>query len=455
VTRSSQFSAAVAEQLNDRLSALASVAGHLGSSWAPALRALGKGDLAWSVLTAIHRKGSAAAARRIETQLIEALSEAGNADRAGLAGYLIRSSQQIVASFLATPGQSAKRLIGTRMLVVQAAEADQKGVLIVDYNHVFPLLLALFDAAAIASRYHIVLEPSWVGYCTPEILVCKAANLFGFVQTREPRDRDLLVRLGQPFVPVYPLAANSWVDDRGFSPVPRDRRDIDVVMIAAWAKYKRHWSFFQAMGRLRQRGRRLKIALIGYPQDLSKADVLKQAGAFGIADQVEAYEGVPRQDVIGLLSRSKVHVLWSKREGTPRAIIEALFADVPIVMREGFNYGHRYHYINPQTGAFASEATLGDTLLRLLETKDVSPRAWAMQHMTCAVAARFLETAIREKAASDGEGWEPGIVRKVSGLHQQEYWDPEDRDRFSRDYAYLESTIRPQPSFAFVRSRDD
>ena len=445
MTRTSHVSTAVTEQLSDRLSAVASVAGHFGGTWSPALRALGKGDLAWSVLTAIHRKGSEAAARRIQTYLMQALSQPDPSDPVGLMGYLGRATQHSVASFLATPNQSARRLIGTRLLVVQASEPHQKGVLVADYNHVFPLLLSLFDAPAIASRYHIVLEPSWVGYCTPEILACKAGNLPAFVQTREPRDRDLLVALGRPLVPVYPLAANSWVDDRGFAAVPRDRRDIDVVMIAAWAKYKRHWSFFQAMSGLRKRGHRLKIALIGYPQDLSMTDVLAQARYFGIADQVEAFEALPRQEVIGLLSRSKVHVLWSKREGTPRAIIEALFADVPIVMREGFNYGHHYPYINPQTGAYASEATLGDTIMRLLAAKDLSPRAWAMEHMTVAVAVRFLEAAIQAKAESEGERWSPGVVRKVSGLHQQEYWDPEDRARFARDYAFLESTIR-QPS---------
>jgi hypothetical protein len=148
-------------------------------------------------------------------------------------------------------------------------------------------------------------------------------------------------------------------------------------------------------------------------------------------------------DVGALLARSKVHVLWSRKEGSNRAIVEALFAGVPIVVRDGLSYGYHYPYVNESTGCFATEATLGDAILRVLDHREqYHPREWAMANMSCQEATRILERSIKPVALAAGEKWTRGLVAKTVHLESQRYWDPDDKSRFEEDYAFLRSAQR-------------
>src|SRR5213078_1833422 len=109
-----------------------------------------------------------------------------------------------------------------------------------------------------------------------------------------------------------------------------------------WAKFKRHHRFLAALARLRARGERLRAILVGYPLDFPLDHVRRLVRYYGVADQVELYERLPAADVNELFNRARVNVLWSRREGFNRSIIEGMFAGVPAILREGFNYGHRY-----------------------------------------------------------------------------------------------------------------
>jgi hypothetical protein len=138
-----------------------------------------------------------------------------------------------------------------------------------------------------------------------------------------------------------------------------------------------------------------------------------------------------------------VHLLWSRKEGANRAIVEALFADVPIVVREGLSYGYHYPYVNAETGRFANEETLGQALLEMLQHGDLyRPRAWAIGNMSCQQAAQILEEQIRAHALAAREPWTTGLVTKTVHLDSQRYWDPDDARRFDGDYAFLKAQRR-------------
>ena len=216
-------------------------------------------------------------------------------------------------------------------------------------------------------------------------------------------------------------------------------------MVAAWADIKRHWRVFKALAALRRRGHRLKTVLVGYRYDRTREDIEALAEHFGIRDQVETYERISQGEVSALLARSKVHVLWSRRECANRAIIEAMLADVPVIVRDGMTFGFKYPYVNEQTGAFVPEAGLADAILSMIETRaKYSPRAWVLDHMTCVHATRALENHLSIAAQSRGEPWTRGLVVKTSTLDTQRYFNLEDRSRFEQDYAFVESCIRPQ-----------
>jgi hypothetical protein len=173
-----------------------------------------------------------------------------------------------VADFRKSPGAGAKRFIGSRILVIKSATPQERGVIVVDYQYVFPLMAGLFNLSAICERYDLVLEPSWADVLAPEILLFTKQTRPVFVQTIEPRDHAALNALSSN-LRIVPIAANWWVDPR-HTPPPAGPRDIDVIMVAAWADIKRHWRVFRALADLRKRGRRLKTVLVGYRYDRTR-----------------------------------------------------------------------------------------------------------------------------------------------------------------------------------------
>ncbi len=337
---------------------------------------------------------------------------------------------------------SPERLLGTRLLVLKSARKNEKGIILIDYSFAFPLVAKLFDLDQIANRYHIVLEPSWSGYCDFDILCYSKLDSPVFVEAYEPRDSRLITTFRSNLIPVS-TSANWWVDYRIMRPLPAIRKDCDVVMVASWARFKRHARFFAALAKLRRRGRRLRATLIGYPSDCRMADIMQEAAYFGVLDQLEFFEWLQPDEVNYQLNRSKVNIIWSRREGVNRVIIEGMFANVPCILREGFNYGYRYPYVNAATGRFATEATLPEVMLELLECYgQYTPRDWVMEHINCQKGTEIIGSAVRDVALGLGEAWTGSPVVRVCHLNAMRYWDEDDKARFANDYGYLRSLVK-------------
>jgi glycosyltransferase involved in cell wall biosynthesis len=167
-------------------------------------------------------------------------------------------------------------------------------------------------------------------------------------------------------------------------PLPNASKDVDIIMIASWAWFKRHHRFFSALSKVYSKGEKAKVVLVGYPTDSTRDDILSLAKHFGIHAQLELYEWLSPEEVNAQLNRAKVNVIWSRKEGSNRAIIEGMFAGVPCILREGHNYGYRYPYINSQTGCFASEEELPNKLIGMIHNyQKFSPRDWVLSNMSC------------------------------------------------------------------------
>ena len=401
------------------------------------LRLLGKADTAASWEATLHRGAySTTADQMIERRLQRTMQR----DRSRFASFIDNYGEQpSTAAFFRDP----RRLLGTRALVLKSPRGQEKGVLALDYFFVFPLFAKLFDIEAIAERYYLLLEPSWSGYCNFELLCYLAYDFPVFVQTYEPRDFEFVQRLSANFVPI-PIAANWWVDHRVFRPLADSQRDADVLMIATWAKFKRHDAVFAALAKVRSRGVKLKTVLVGYPGDMSQNDLWRLARFHGVADQLEIFERVSAEEVNQQLNRVKVNVVWSRREGVNRAIIEGMFANTPCILRRGFNYGYEYPYLNDHTGRFATEATLPETLLHFTrESPTYSPRAWIEEYLGPEIATRIVDEQIGRYAAAHGAPWTPGQLEvKTTLLDGMSYWDETKRAKFVSDYAFLESMLR-------------
>jgi glycosyltransferase involved in cell wall biosynthesis len=418
------------------------------AAWAAVLAAfvfslVGKNRRALDFLTWAHRSGRSSSVRRLAERVLAA--PVVN-DRPSLNPRVAAAYDEYLTSITSGTGHlHPSSLIGARLLVLKSPAENERGVIVIDYTYVFPLFARFCDLEALSKRYYIVLEPSWVGYCTPEILVYSRIGEPVFVQTNEPPDGAFLKRISPNLVQV-PIVSNWWIDHRIMRPIPGVAKDIDVAMVAGWAQFKRHGRFFAALARLRRKGTRLKVLLIGYPVDgsLTREELYLQAKYFGISDQLEIHEHLEPERVALHLNRSKIHVLWSRREGSNKAIIEAMLADLPGILWEGYNYGYHYPYINPQTGRFASEKALPETMTSMIEHLEAfAPRAWIMAHMTPQIATSILAGCIRTVAIQRGEAWRSDLVVKAKALNNMSYWDPDDAPRFAADYAYIRSIMKP------------
>jgi hypothetical protein len=226
-------------------------------------------------------------------------------------------------------------------------------------------------------------------------------------------------------------------------PIPDTPRTLDAVMIASWATFKRHHRVFSALRTLRRRGHVLTMALAGYPSGLKKDDILVQADYFGVADQIEVHEWLSFADVNVLYNRARVNLVWSRREGCNRAVIEGMLAGVPCIMRSGFNYGHHQPYMSSGDVQLCAESDLPEALLHGGGSIDREhPRAWVLSNMSCQAATEVLTKTIRPVALALGEAWTTDPVVKVGALNRMAYWDERDRQRFAGDYAFLAAARR-------------
>jgi len=337
--------------------------------------------------------------------------------------------------------EAPERLFQGSAIVLKSARMGERGVLALQYSYVYPLLAKFFDLERIAARYYFALEPSWSGFCDRNVLIYTRLRDPVFVGSIEPRDTEFIRRLCTNLV-AAPFSSNTWVDDRIFRPLPEVVKDADLIMLAGWAPYKRHHAFFRGLSRLRQRRVQPKVILAGYPIGLKKEDILRKADLYGVGDLLEIHEWASPTEVNRLLNRAKVNVLWSRREGVNRAIIEGMLAGTPCLVREGLNYGYRYPHINSQTGRFSTEKDLANNLFEMIENHSkFSPREWVLANMSCLRTAHLLNEIIKAKAKELGEHWTVDIVPKVNELRCVRYWNAGDEEEFRKDYDFLRSCI--------------
>jgi len=337
-------------------------------------------------------------------------------------------------------------LLRGNSIVLKSWTPDEQGVLLLYYSYVYPLFWKLFDMQKVATRYKLAIEPSWSGFCDLNVLLFLNSSKPVFVGATEPRDRDFIDTLQSNLVSA-PFSSNTWTDERVFRQLPDIQKDIDIVMVAGWGLYKRHWAVFRALSRLKAQGHRLRVALVGYQLDIALDDIKAQARLYGVEDWIEIHEGVTPEDVNQLYNRAKVNLMWSRREGVNRAIVEGMFAGTPCIIRSGFNYGYEYPLINEKTGAFATEETLPEVILRVIETRTAfAPREWVAERMSAERTSAALNAVISRHATRAGEAWTRDLVAKVNTLNGVTYRDPADANLFVSDHAFLKSCIRPAKS---------
>ncbi len=333
---------------------------------------------------------------------------------------------------LLTAPPSEQQYWARRLITLKEPTARARGVLCIGFD-VFGQLAVTHDMAAILRDYHLVLEPSWSGYCAPELLQFLAyPDQAVVVQTPDKLDFAFLQRLDRNLLPIE-IGASNWVDHRVFRDLGEAKR-YDCIMIAHFGDLKRHQVLFDAMRRIGDPS--FRACLVGEPfGGRTRADLELLAAYYGVRSSIDIFERVPPEQVNALLNASKVNVLLSVKEGANRAIFEGLFANVPGIVLAA-NRGVNKDYVNEHTGCLIDERDLAETLLWFrANAGSIKPRSWAMANIAPEVSTRRLEEVLRDLAASRGEPWEGGLVVKVN-RPEFEYFDrtltPIDLSKYER-----------------------
>jgi glycosyltransferase involved in cell wall biosynthesis len=332
------------------------------------------------------------------------------------------------------------RFLTNMAIVLKSPSETEKGVLLIAYNYAFPTFSLLFDTKEVLKKYHLVLEPSTARFFMSDILMFKGLSEKVYIQAGEPRDAQLLKRISTNLHPL-PIAANWWINSNIFKPNPEVIKDIDIIMVSSWLKLKRHNLLFKALSQLKQRGQMLRCALVGYPIDMTKEDIITLAKKHGVLEQIELHEWLSQEEIALLYQRSKLNLLLSKREGFNRSIIEGFHCDIPCLLREGFNFGYKYDYMNNQTGGYYKDNYLADIINSTISNIDsYKPQQWLYDNgMTAQAATLIMEEEIYGKISNT-------IVSKVSGLDGMTYWNNSDVNKFEPDYEYLMTLINKIPN---------
>ncbi|MDB6139666.1 MAG: glycosyltransferase, partial [Verrucomicrobiaceae bacterium] len=245
------------------------------------------------------------------------------------------------------------------------------------------------------------------------------------------RDHEIMPRISDRYR-LLPLFASSWVDPGMFKPLPMAARDIDVIVLSNFARYKRHQVLFRALSRISPE-RRPRVMLVGQPDGPRTGEVLlSEAAAFGVRDCIEIRQSVSDAEVCALLCRSRCALITSRREGSCVAVVEAMMAGTPVGLLRGAQIGSAA-FLDEHTGRWLDETKLADELPQFIaDAACFMPRDRILaQGIDCYSSTRTANAALRAEALRCGEPW----TQDLWTLH----WRPNPQLLFAREESLAKS----------------
>lgn len=309
-----------------------------------------------------------------------------SAARLAVSDRQILAVEKRIASLAVDPAEVAPLLAGETDDVIRKVaiikpfnqQTGEQGVVFISFEYEWAKLLASPDLDEFAKRYTLVVSPTWT---PPHSAVnCLFPRLYPgpiYCLISNKTDLETFPRLSKDYRMVD-LFASSWVDPDLFNPRPGTERDIDLIMLANFGVYKRHHALFRA---LRDLPDDWKVVLVGQPNGARTAEVLlAEAEAFGVRDRIDLRQRVSDEEVCELLSRAKMSLICSRREGSCVAVVESMFADTPVALLNGAGIGSAA-FVNDSTGAFLDESRLAEELESLHQKAgEMEPRKWCLEN---------------------------------------------------------------------------
>jgi glycosyltransferase involved in cell wall biosynthesis len=324
-------------------------------------------------------------------------------------------------SAAARPGQARLR---SSLIVKPPGPGAEKGVLFLGAERDLTELVTSTLLPAVQRDYTIFALSAW-SPPNPKVFaaVARAAADPVHIGVSHLGDAATYHMYGPKVVSV-PLMASDWLNPAEFTPIPAGARDIDLIMVASWGRYKRHWLLFEA---LRTLPRTLRVVLVGTPSEgRSLEDVRAEAALWGVKQEITFVEDLSIEDVYQLQGRSRIAVQFSGREGSCVAVTEAMMAGTPVGVPADSHIGAAAH-INDHTGRLLPRRELGRALGLLIEqSSEFNPHRWLTENACYATSVARLECHLAESAPYT---WSRGIFPVHRRRQRLFYVDTTDHDK--------------------------
>ncbi|MGX1199785.1 glycosyltransferase [Marinobacter sp. MBR-105] len=313
---------------------------------------------------------------------------------------------------------------------------SEKGILLVSFENQLAKLLDSGRIDDVLARYHLVFIPSWSGLYSKELfrLVAAAGQEPVFVLPVHSHERELVTTLGSNCHSL-PFNAASWVNSDFFER-PAQERDIDCLMVANFASFKRHWLLFKALKELPED---IRVTCVGVPLGSRTAESIRQEAAeYGVLGQVTIVEDPSQEELRRYFRRAKMFCAMSYREGSFIAVAESLMSGTPVLMFRKAHIGTK-SLINERTGALVK--SVRELRKKILEYRNFEGhdqvRQIAIENISGQANSRKLNSMLRDWSNSNGKAWSVGVEPFYSQRLDFYYFSDESCDRLVNDYKYL------------------
>lgn len=301
----------------------------------------------------------------------------------------------------------------SRTVLVKAPGANgERGVLITYFEYNFQrLLTGATPFSEFTNEFSIIYSTSW-SPTNYHLLAALVAETTGPVWLQAcNRDEVPALERFHPRVHCLSSLPCDWLAPEYYPQPYQSARDIDLLVVANWAPFKRHWALFEA---LRELPREWKVVCVGQPEaGHTLADIQRLQRRLGAPQVIDYRERLSINEVTALQLRSKVGAVFSRHEGCCVAATETLMAGAALALVEGARVGP-LDYINEHTGVvLRNKHTATDLRLAISEAHRLQPRAFAEQHLSCHVSAHRLNERLKQASLMEARPWTCDIETPV------------------------------------------
>lgn len=297
------------------------------------------------------------------------------------------------------------------IILKQPSPTGEKGVLLMTFEYNWARLLLGLSAEEfrwIDDRYDLILSTSWspTDYAALA-LACGRIRGPVFVQPCSFSEVPIIEGFHPRLKCLHTMPCD-WINPALYQPKPFAERTTDIVMVANWGEFKRHWDLFQA---LRAMPPSLRIILIGQHEGSRTVETIKQlADQFGVKQELTILSSIPIDEVARQQCNAKVSIIMTRREGCCVAAVESLFAGCALAMRTDAHVGPRA-YINEHTGLQLRPGHIAEDLMRLLrDAGKCASRKWAEQHVAGKISRVKVNELLANSTRERGLPWTHDII---------------------------------------------